>query len=191
MSPSAENPSVSEQEKMPEACARAVSFAETSTVNIDNRDPSSLPPCTIMRRKPLFLTMLNTMLEMFHLRGKSVGQIYSSLERQGRVSAPYFVQGVVGVRTFRTPWPMAREVQVKQRISERMQMFQYVLELAMKGRTKEEIAGFCLHNGHSVLELVGMGRSEKQLAKGASVCIYRTELDFLRDLLLFEKIHSR
>lgn len=61
----------------------------------------------------------------------------------------------------------------------------------MKGKTKEEIAGFCLHNGHSILESVGMGRSEKPLAKGAGVRMYRTEVDFLRDLFLFEKTLPR
>ena len=55
--------------------------------------------------------------------------------------APLFIQGVVGVSTLHTPWPMEQKMQVKQRINERMHMFHFVLEMVDKGKTTEEIAG--------------------------------------------------
>ena len=75
-------------------------------------------------------------------------------------------------------------MQVKQRINERMHMFHFVLEMVNKGKTEEEIQGLCLHNGYSILEFSGMEESKKQL-EGATVQVYRTELDFLRDMSIF------
>lgn len=157
--------------------------AETPTEN-ENRDPSLVPSRTVTSSKPGFLTILNTMMHMYHLRGNSAPQIGCKFAGVGCVFTAVFIQGVVGVSTLHTPWPMEQKMQVKQRINERMHMFHFVLEMINKGKTTEEIAGLCLHNGYSLLEFSGMEKSKKQLEE-ASVRVYRTEVDFLRDLSIF------
>ncbi|MCJ1428522.1 hypothetical protein MMC29_006432 [Sticta canariensis] len=158
-------------------------IVETPTDN-ENRDPSLVPSRAVTSSKPSFLTILNTMLHMFHLHGNSAPEIGCSLAGVGCVFTAVFIQGVVGVSTLHTPWPMEQKMQVKQRINERMHMFHFVLEMINKGKTTEEIEGLCLHNGYSILEFSGMEKTKKQL-EGASVGVYRTELVFLRDLKIF------
>ena len=150
----------------------------------ENCDPSLALFRTVTSSKPSFLTILNTMLHMFHLQGESAPQIGCKFAGVGCVFTAIFIQGVVGVSTLHTPWPVEQKVQVKERINQRMQMFHFVLEMVGKGKTSEEIVGLCLHNGHSILEFSGMEKTKKQL-KGASVQIYPTELAFVRDLSIY------
>ena len=157
--------------------------AEVPTDN-ENCDPSLAPFRTVTSSKPSFLTILNTMLHMFHLQGQSAPQIGSKFAGVGCVFTAIFIQGVVGVSTLHTPWPMEEKVQIKQRINQRMHTLHFVLEMVRKGKPTEEIAGLCLHNGHTLLEFSQMEKGKKQL-KGASVQIYRTELAFVRDLSIY------
>lgn len=154
--------------------------AETPTENRENRDPSSDPPRTDISPKPGLLTILNTILHMFHLQEKFAEQIKCSFASVGCVFTLRFIQGVVGVTTLLTPWSLEQEMQVRQRINERMHMFHFVLDMVNKGKTTEEIAGLCLHNGYSIL-----GFSEMEQLEGRKIFGYGTGLDFLTALSVF------
>lgn len=152
--------------------------------NKENHHPSSVRLCNEVYPKPSFLTMLNTMLHMFHLHGKSALQIKCGFEGLQCVFSPLFIQGVVGVKTPLTPWPREQNVHVTQRIYQRMEMFDFVLGMLHKRNTTEEIVGLSLLNGHSILAFADMEKGGKQ-PEGASVPFYHTESYFLRDLWFF------
>lgn len=107
--------------------------------------------------KVTMLSMLTTMLHMFHLERKSVGQIKNHFGFRGIFPPSLFIQIVVGATTSVTNLPElieseAQKAQMKklqQNVAERMQMLEFILRLVRNERSDEEIVGLCTLNGYS------------------------------------------
>lgn len=131
-----------------------------------------------------FLTVLETMMRMFHLEGYSEQEIETFFDNEGFSFHLLFIQGVVDVRM---PPGTEREL-VEKRIRERLGVFELILKLDRSGRTVEEIEELCFHTGSCILDLVRMGRKEDD-PEDISVHLYRTNMEFVQDLIFFSNIH--
>ncbi|MCJ1264872.1 hypothetical protein MMC22_004747 [Lobaria immixta] len=101
--------------------------------------------------KVTMLSMLTTMLRMFHLERKSVRQIKNHFGFRGIFPPSLFIGIVVGATTSVANLPelTGSEAQVKKNVAERMQMLEFILRLVRNGRSDEEIEGLGTHNWYS------------------------------------------
>ncbi|MCJ1427068.1 hypothetical protein MMC29_004971 [Sticta canariensis] len=160
-------------------------YTETPNENIiENRDPLLAAPHSMRRHNSSFLSVLDTMMHMFQLEGNSEQEIETFFDNQGFSFHLLFIQGVVDVRM---PPGTEREL-VENRIEIRLRVFQLFLELNRNGRTTEEIKDLCFHTGGCILDLVGIGRMEDD-PEAASVHLYRTDMEFVEDLIFLSNTH--
>ena len=165
--------------------AASTQNAETPNENvIENRDPSLAPPHSMRRHNSSFLSVLDTMMHMFHLEGNSEQEIETFFDNQGFYFHLLFIHGVVDVRM---PPGVEREL-VEKCIEERLRVFELILRLNRSGRTAEEIRELCFHTGGCVLDLVSIGRKEDD-PEQTSVHIYRTDMEFVEDLIFLSNTH--
>lgn len=155
--------------------------AETPNENvIENRDP----PHSMRRHNSSFLAVLDTMMRMFHLEGNSEYEIETFFDNQGFSFHLLFIHGVVDVRM-----PLGTEKElIKKRIEERLWVFELILKLNRNGRTAEEIKELFFHTRGCLLDLVGIGREEDD-PEATSVHVYRTDMEFVEDLMFFSDVH--
>lgn len=121
-------------------------LGDTQSPQSRQKPVTSTPVCTFP--KVSVLTLMTTVLQMFHVEKKSVSEIKDYYFSQGVFLSSTLIRRVIGATTVNFSIGIIDKAQVEQVVAKQMQMLEFMVRLMRNGKSGEEIEQLCTHNGY-------------------------------------------